>query len=123
MQLPVKFRIPCRKTVGVFRQTAALCLLFGYHVPVEGTKHRGCHGWLWLFLLAEDAEKSFTFRFLWLFLHTFLHDYRYLTGYLLVENLLFVKHLNNPAHLPLFIFQKLAHAVDTLCRINRFEAA
>ena len=25
VQLPVKFRIPCRKAVGVFRQTAALC--------------------------------------------------------------------------------------------------
>lgn len=96
VQLPVKFRIPCRKAVGVFRQTAALCPLLGNHITVERAKHRGGHGWLWLFFLAEYAEKSFPLWLLRLFLHTFLHDYRYLPCNLLVEDLLLVKHLNNP---------------------------
>ena len=41
----------------------------------------------------------------------------------LVESLLFVKYLNNPAHLQFFICKKMAHAVDALYRINRFETA
>ena len=123
MQLPVKLRVSCRKAVGVFRQTAALRPLLGNHVPIKGAEHLGCHGRFWFFFLAEYAEKSLSLWLLWLFLHTFLHDYGNLTGYLLVEDLLFVKHLNNPAHLLFLIFEKMAHAVDALCRINRFEAA
>ena len=86
-------------------------------------EHRGGYGWFWSFLLAEYAKKSFSLWLLWLLLYAFLHDYRNLTGYLLVESLLFVKYLNNPAHLQFFICKKMAHAVDALYRINRFETA
>ncbi len=40
---------------------------------------------------AEDAQETFSFWLLGLFLHTFLHDNRYLIGYLLVDSLLFVQ--------------------------------
>ena len=123
MQLPVKFRVSCHKVVGVFRQTAALRPLLGYHVPVEGTEHCCGHGWLWLFFLAEYAEKSFPLRFLRLFLHTFLYDYGYLTSDLIIDGLLLFKYLHDLMHLSFLIFEKIAYTVYALCRINRFETA
>ncbi len=107
----------------MFRQTAALRLLFRYDIPVKGTEHCCGHGWLWLFFLAEYAEKSFPLRFLRLFLHTCLYDYGYLTSDLIVDGLLLFKYLHNLAHLSFFIIKKIAHTVDTLCRIGNFETA
>ena len=58
-----------------------------------------------------------------MFLHTFLRDYGYLTGYLIVDGLLLFKYLHDLAHLPFLIFEKMAYAVYTLCRIGSFETA
>ena len=107
----------------MFRQTAALRPLLGYHVPVEGTEHCCGHGWLWLFFLAEYAEKSFPLRFLRLFLHIFLYDYGYLTSDLIIDGLLLLKYLHDLTHMSFLIFEKMAYTVYALCRINRFETA
>ena len=43
-------------------------------ISIEGTEHRSCFCGLCIFFLAENAQESFSLRFLGLFLHTSLHD-------------------------------------------------
>ncbi len=107
----------------MFRQTEALSLLFSYHIPIKGTQHRSSRSWFRFFLFAKDAQETLALGFLGLFLHTLLHDYRYLTGYLIVDGLLLFKYLYNLAHLPFLIFEKMAYTVDTLRRIGSLETA
>ena len=33
--------------------------MFGSHIPVKGTVHRGSHSWFRFFLFAEDAQETF----------------------------------------------------------------
>ena len=98
-----------------------MCLLFSYHIPIKGTEHRSSRSWFRFLFFTEDAQESFSFRFLGLFLHTFLRDYGYLTSYLIVDGLLLFKYLYDLTHLSFLIFEKMAHTVDTLCRIGSFE--
>ena len=107
----------------MFRQTAALRLLFRYHIPVKGTEHRGGHGGLCFLFFAKYAQESFSFCFLVLFLDTLLYYYGYLTGYLIVDGLLLFKYLHDLTHMSFLIFEKMAYTVYALCRIGSFETA
>lgn len=83
----------------------------------------GLYSWFRFFLFAKNAQETLALGFLGLFLHTLLHDYGYLTGYLIVDGLLLFKYLNDLAHLPFLIFEKMAYTVYALCRIDSFETA
>ena len=119
----VQFRVPCGEAVGVIGKAAALRLLLRYHVTVERVEHGGCGGRFRLFPLAEYPEQSLALRFLRLFLRTLPCDDRHTLGNPFIDVLLLVKHTHDAAQLLLLVFQQPPHAVDTLRRVDVFEAA
>ncbi|GFI06969.1 hypothetical protein IMSAGC006_01717 [Muribaculaceae bacterium] len=120
----------CGNAVGLFAKYPVLGFLFGNHIVVKRTEHRGCCRRFCFLLFAEDAQEPLAFSLAGAFICALTDYERHFIGYTPIECPLTGMYIRQLPHLYFFACQYVTDAVypdtfrtehlaeDTQCTVN-----